>query len=106
MIGESGDAPEMTTVSDYSLHYLEMFDQLGLERPNLVGLSMGGRLAATFAIEHRRRVKKLVLVAPADGGRRIGWLDTLPAALVLTSPAAPVPPPLEKMRATFVWLPV
>lgn len=63
--GESGDAPEMTTMSDYSLHYLEMFDQLGLERPNLVGLSMGGRLAATFAIEHRRRVKKLVLVAPA-----------------------------------------
>jgi pimeloyl-ACP methyl ester carboxylesterase len=63
--GESGDAPEMAAPSDYSLHYLEMFDQLGLERPNLVGFSMGGRLAATFAIEHRRRVNKLVLIAPA-----------------------------------------
>jgi pimeloyl-ACP methyl ester carboxylesterase len=63
--GDSADAPEMTTASDYSLHYLEMFDQLGLERVNLVGHSMGGRLAATFAIEHRRRVKKLVLIAPA-----------------------------------------
>jgi pimeloyl-ACP methyl ester carboxylesterase len=63
--GDSGDAPEMSTASDYSLHYLEMFDQLGLERVNLVGFSMGGRLAATFAIEHRRRVKKLVLIAPA-----------------------------------------
>jgi pimeloyl-ACP methyl ester carboxylesterase len=63
--GESGDAPEMVSANDYSLHYLEMFDQLGLERVNLVGFSMGGRLAATFAIEHRRRVNKLVLIAPA-----------------------------------------
>jgi pimeloyl-ACP methyl ester carboxylesterase len=63
--GESADAPELATPSDYSLHYLEMFDQLGLDLVNLVGFSMGGRLAATFAIEHRRRVRKLVLIAPA-----------------------------------------
>jgi pimeloyl-ACP methyl ester carboxylesterase len=63
--GESGDAPELATASDYSLHYLEMFDQLGLDLVNLVGFSMGGRLAATFAIEHRRRVRKLALIAPA-----------------------------------------
>ena len=63
--GESGDAPEMTTAADYTLHYLEMFDQLGLDRVNLAGFSMGGRLAATFAIEHRERVRKLVLIAPA-----------------------------------------
>jgi pimeloyl-ACP methyl ester carboxylesterase len=63
--GESADAPEMTTVGDYMLHYLELFDQLGLKQVNLVGLSMGGRFAATFAILHRERVRKLVLVAPA-----------------------------------------
>lgn len=63
--GDSPDAPEMTTVDDYVLHYLEMFDQLGLEKVNLAGISMGGRLAATFAIHHRRRVRKLVLMAPA-----------------------------------------
>jgi pimeloyl-ACP methyl ester carboxylesterase len=63
--GESADAPEMTTADDYALHYLEMIDQLGIDKVNLVGLSMGGRLAATFAIHHRRRVRKLVLVCPA-----------------------------------------
>jgi len=63
--GESGDAAEMTTVHDFVMHYLELIDQLGLDRVHLVGLSMGGRIAATFASEHRRRVQKLVLVAPA-----------------------------------------
>lgn len=63
--GESSDAPEMNTVDDYMLHYLEMFDQLGLDKVDLVGLSMGGRFAATFATRHRDRIRKLVLVAPA-----------------------------------------
>jgi pimeloyl-ACP methyl ester carboxylesterase len=47
------------------MHYLEFLDRLGLKQVNLVGFSMGGRFAATFAYEHRPRVKKLVLVAPA-----------------------------------------
>jgi pimeloyl-ACP methyl ester carboxylesterase len=63
--GDSGDAPDNPTVHDYTMHYLEMIDQLGLEQVDLVGLSMGGRIAATFTAEHRRRVRKLVVVAPA-----------------------------------------
>ena len=42
---------------------LELIDQLGLDQVDLVGLSMGGRMAATFTSEHRRRVRRLVLVA-------------------------------------------
>lgn len=64
--GDSDDAPpHLATVDDYVLHYLEMFDQLGLKQVNLGGISMGGRLAATFAIHHRERVRRLVLMAPA-----------------------------------------
>ena len=63
--GESADAPEMDTVNDYMLHYLELIDQLKIDRAHIVGFSMGGRFAATFGYEHRRRVNKLVLVAPA-----------------------------------------
>lgn len=63
--GESEDASGMTTIHDYVMHNLELIDQLGLDSVHLVGFSMGGRMAATFASEHRRRVRKLVLVAPA-----------------------------------------
>lgn len=62
--GESGDAPNLTSLHDYVLHYLDLFDLLNLDRFHLVGLSLGGLLAATFATEHAHRLKKLVLVAP------------------------------------------
>lgn len=63
--GESGDDPTITTTHDFVMHYLELIDQLGIPDVDLVGLSMGGRLAAQFTAEHRRRVRKVVLVAPA-----------------------------------------
>ena len=63
--GQSGDDPTLTTMHDYVMHYLDLIDQLGIPEVDLVGFSMGGRLAAQFTTEHRRRVRKLVLVAPA-----------------------------------------
>ena len=63
--GESGDDPTFTDLHDYVMHYLELFDLLNLERFNLVGLSLGGYLAAKFASEHGHRLKKLGLIAPA-----------------------------------------
>ncbi len=62
--GESGDDPTFTDIHDYVMHYLELFDLLKIDTLNLVGLSMGGYLAARFASEHSHRVKKLVLIAP------------------------------------------
>jgi pimeloyl-ACP methyl ester carboxylesterase len=63
--GESDDDTSFTHLHDYVMHYLELFDVLGLDRFNLVGLSMGGQLASLFASEHSHRVKKLALIAPA-----------------------------------------
>ncbi len=63
--GESGDDPTFTDLHDYVMHYLELFDALKLDKFNLVGLSLGGYLAAKFASEHGHRLKKLALIAPA-----------------------------------------
>lgn len=63
--GESGDAPHMESMQDYLLHYLDLFEQLGLKRFDLVGISLGGWMAAEFAVAHPERVRRLVLAAPA-----------------------------------------
>jgi pimeloyl-ACP methyl ester carboxylesterase len=64
--GDSGDLEGLHDVHDLVLHYTELFDQLGLDADvNLVGLSLGGLIAARFAIEQKHRLRRLVLVAPA-----------------------------------------
>lgn len=63
--GGSADDASMTSMQDYVMHYLDLLDQLKLDKFRLVGLSMGGWMAATFASQHAHRLKKLVLVAPA-----------------------------------------
>lgn len=63
--GESGDDPWVREVHDLVIHYVDLFDQLGLtQEVNLVGFSLGGLLAARFAIEQKHRLRRLVLVAP------------------------------------------
>ena len=72
--GESGDLDGLREVHDLVLHYIELFDQLGLTGGvNLVGFSVGGLLAARFAIEQKHRLRRLVLVAPA--GLRVPGID-------------------------------
>ncbi|HKU94658.1 MAG TPA: alpha/beta hydrolase [Vineibacter sp.] len=73
--GESGDDPDLSSMQDYVMHYVELLDRLGLDRVNLVGFSLGGWLAASFATQHTRRINKLVLVAPA--GLRIKEAPTV-----------------------------
>jgi pimeloyl-ACP methyl ester carboxylesterase len=63
--GSSGDDPAVEGVGDLVRHYLELFDALGVETMALVGHSLGGWLAAWFAIDHPRRIRRLVLASPA-----------------------------------------
>jgi pimeloyl-ACP methyl ester carboxylesterase len=63
--GDSADAPELDSMHEYLLHYLDLFDQLNLAQFDLVGFSLGGWMAAEFAVAHTQRVRRLVLVAPA-----------------------------------------
>jgi pimeloyl-ACP methyl ester carboxylesterase len=62
--GPSADDPKIADIHDYVLHYVELFDTLELNQFRLVGQSMGGFIATKFAVEHGRRLDKLVLVCP------------------------------------------
>jgi len=63
--GESADDTDITSMADYVVHYTALLEALGLSRIGLAGTSLGGRLAAEFALTHSAMVDRLVLIAPA-----------------------------------------
>src|SRR4051794_31317123 len=71
--GHSGGFEQIMDIEDMAFHYLDMFDALGLEQVNLGGVSLGGWIAAEFAVRWPERVKKL-WIADAPGL----WVDNAP----------------------------
>ncbi|HWK67991.1 MAG TPA: alpha/beta hydrolase [Rhizobiaceae bacterium] len=63
--GESGEAPHISGMQDMLVHNLRLLEALDLDRPHLVGHSMGGWMAAEMAAVAGERFAKLVLNAPA-----------------------------------------
>jgi pimeloyl-ACP methyl ester carboxylesterase len=55
---------EIDSMEDLVLHYTDLIDVLGITQPALVGLSLGGWIAAEFATRYCDRIRALVLIAP------------------------------------------
>lgn len=66
---------------------LQLLDAWGLQKATLVGLSMGGSVAAGFAIRHPDRVARLVLVDSGGLTERVDW--HLLSYLMLKTPMLP-----------------
>lgn len=60
-VGRSGAPPGPYRIADFAVDTVALMDALGLERPHLVGSSMGGAIAQEIAIGHPERVRSLVL---------------------------------------------
>jgi pimeloyl-ACP methyl ester carboxylesterase len=60
-------------ISDLALHYLDLLDEIGLERVHLVGASFGGWIAAEMATVASHRLHSLVLIDPV-GIKVDGWI--------------------------------
>jgi pimeloyl-ACP methyl ester carboxylesterase len=50
---------------DLVLHYNDVLDALGLQQVHLIGFSLGGWIAADYALFHPERIKSLTLITPA-----------------------------------------
>ncbi|MDO9383928.1 MAG: alpha/beta hydrolase [Hyphomicrobiaceae bacterium] len=85
--GLSGPAP----ANDYSDGrssdiLLALMDDLGISRATVIGNSVGGRIAWTFAAAHPEKIEKLVLISPdgfASPGFEYGKATAVPAVLHL-----------------------
>jgi pimeloyl-ACP methyl ester carboxylesterase len=71
--GQSSGFDDIDTIEDLAFHYLELFDALGLKEINLGGVSLGGWIAAEFAVRWPERVRRLWLCG-APGL----WVDEQP----------------------------
>lgn len=71
--GETEECASLRDMLDFALHTADVADALGLEKPCLVGHSMGGMIAAEMAALAPHDFDRLVLIAPAGL-----WLDDHP----------------------------
>ena len=71
--GQSGGEDGLRDMLDVTLHTLDVLEGLKLEKPIVVGHSMGGMIAAEMAAIARTEITKLCLLAPAGL-----WLDGQP----------------------------
>lgn len=62
--GESGDADDFDDLLDLTLFHLDLLDELGLERPDVVGHFFGAMMAAELAAIAGHRVNRLILTSP------------------------------------------
>lgn len=64
----------------YLRQLLGLLDELGFSTVDLVGLSMGGPIAAAFTVVHPARVRKLILIDPSGcHPRRLGLMSGIAA---------------------------
>jgi pimeloyl-ACP methyl ester carboxylesterase len=61
------------SISDMAADGIGVLDHLGIERAHLAGMSMGGMIVQTMAVEHPDRVRSMTSIMSTTGGRLVGW---------------------------------
>jgi pimeloyl-ACP methyl ester carboxylesterase len=126
--GASEGLDAIETMEDLVFNTLDVLDALGVDRVDVVGLSLGGWLAAELALRHPGRVERLVLVdaagvrvrgvpmenpfmMPASKVRELMFYDPASAVAKALFPDVPPPERLETIlrgreaAARLLWNP-
>jgi pimeloyl-ACP methyl ester carboxylesterase len=112
------------TISDMAGDARGLLDRLDIDQAHVTGVSMGGMIAQTLALEHPDRVLSLVSIMSTTGRRSVGWQDPRLLGLllgrtnsdreaiiersvhtwaVIGSPAYPTPPDETRERAAETY---
>lgn len=76
--------PEDAPLKEQARMVAEFLDREGIERPLIVGHSLGGAFGLTFALEHPEKLSGLALIAPAT--MPVEEVPPMFAALTVSSP--------------------
>jgi 3-oxoadipate enol-lactonase len=68
--GDSPPARPGLTMSSLALDAIGALDEAGVDSAHVIGASMGGMIAQDLALDHRDRVRSLVLACTTPGGSR------------------------------------
>jgi pimeloyl-ACP methyl ester carboxylesterase len=82
------------TLSDMAADGFALLDHLGIESANLVGISMGGMIVQTMALDNPSRVRSLTSIMSTTGRRSVGWQDPRLAPMLLAK--------REKSREAYI----
>ncbi|HET6625132.1 MAG TPA: alpha/beta hydrolase [Nocardioidaceae bacterium] len=71
------------TLSDMAADGFALLDHLGLGSAHVVGISMGGMIVQTMALDNPSRVRSLTSIMSTTGRRSVGWQDPRLAPMLL-----------------------
>jgi pimeloyl-ACP methyl ester carboxylesterase len=93
-----GILPQATyKLTDMALDTIGLMDVLGIRSAHVVGVSMGGMIAQTIAIEHPQRVRSLTSIMSSTGNPKLPQ----PKREAMTLLMSPPPKTREEYVATF-----
>lgn len=70
-IGRSGGADSHFNISVLAKDTVALMDAIGVSRPHILGLSLGGMIAQEIALSYPERIRGLVLASTHCGGKRV-----------------------------------
>lgn len=91
-------------LSDMAADTVGLMDHLGIESAHVVGVSMGGMIGQTLAIEHRERVRSLVSMHSTTGSRRVGAPTLRVFAQMLSAAPRDRDAFIERIRKTYALI--
>jgi pimeloyl-ACP methyl ester carboxylesterase len=88
--GESERPQDQTTIRMMADDAVALLDTLGIERPHVLGISMGGYIAQELAISYPQRVQGLVLGCTGVGGPNAVLADAQTMSSMAFVPDTPI----------------